>query len=372
MGTHQIRVPPKELYNMVCATKAVKVLAWTTICCVSLHLFVVPVNAFVSRPEPQSQQRILSLSLPHRSKVGASVPLRNMVLQLHDKVNLGSDGGTFDKSLQFGETPIPLETNSNDVVGEADSNDLPTSSTAATTAATSSASTALSPAPAQPAAIPVIAIDDALITPKKNEEFINELLLENISRQSPDQIFASSLSEDDPTVAAPAPALETQSSTGVANVTSSATASTGEVQAILAASGQAAAVAEASMPRALAEELDWAAPDVVFAGSNAANASLPLVSDRKTPVVTDSVEEILSAASVVGEPVTATQTIEAPEVMKILKFAIPAIGVWLCGPLLSLIDTSAVGIFSGTTQQAALNPAVAVTDYAALLIVSDL
>jgi Na+-driven multidrug efflux pump len=57
-----------------------------------------------------------------------------------------------------------------------------------------------------------------------------------------------------------------------------------------------------------------------------------------------------------------------PSVMKILKFAIPAIGVWLCGPLLSLIDTSAVGILSGTTQQAALNPAVAVTDYAALLI----
>jgi Na+-driven multidrug efflux pump len=42
--------------------------------------------------------------------------------------------------------------------------------------------------------------------------------------------------------------------------------------------------------------------------------------------------------------------------------------VWLCGPLLSLIDTSAVGLFSGTIQQAALNPAVAVTDYAALLI----
>mmetsp|Transcript_2151 Transcript_2151/g.5395 ORF Transcript_2151/g.5395 Transcript_2151/m.5395 type:complete len:1046 (+) Transcript_2151:143-3280(+) len=59
---------------------------------------------------------------------------------------------------------------------------------------------------------------------------------------------------------------------------------------------------------------------------------------------------------------------QAPNVRKILKFAIPAIGVWLCGPLLSLIDTSAVGVLSGTAQQAALNPAVAVTDYAALLI----
>jgi len=69
----------------------------------------------------------------------------------------------------------------------------------------------------------------------------------------------------------------------------------------------------------------------------------------------------------VGEPVTTTR-IESPKVSKILKFAIPAIGVWLCGPLLSLIDTSAVGVLSGTAQQAALNPAVAVTDYAALLI----
>mmetsp|Transcript_19168 Transcript_19168/g.28390 ORF Transcript_19168/g.28390 Transcript_19168/m.28390 type:complete len:752 (-) Transcript_19168:118-2373(-) len=57
-----------------------------------------------------------------------------------------------------------------------------------------------------------------------------------------------------------------------------------------------------------------------------------------------------------------------PTVGKILKFAVPAIGVWLCSPLLSLIDTSAVGLLSGTAQQAALNPAVAVTDYAALLI----
>jgi hypothetical protein len=63
------------------------------------------------------------------------------------------------------------------------------------------------------------------------------------------------------------------------------------------------------------------------------------------------------------------ELIEAPSVQKILRFAIPAIGVWLCSPLLSLIDMSAVGLLSGTSQQAALNPAVAVTEYAALLIV---
>ena len=60
----------------------------------------------------------------------------------------------------------------------------------------------------------------------------------------------------------------------------------------------------------------------------------------------------------------------APNVRTILKFAIPAVGVWLCSPLLSLIDTCAVGLCAGTAQQAALNPAVAVTEYTALLIVS--
>ena len=79
------------------------------------------------------------------------------------------------------------------------------------------------------------------------------------------------------------------------------------------------------------------------------------------------------AAAVVDAPTVPTTTktekpLQAPGVAKILKFAVPAIGVWLCSPLLSLIDTSAVGILSGTVQQAALNPAVAVTDYAALLI----
>lgn len=58
----------------------------------------------------------------------------------------------------------------------------------------------------------------------------------------------------------------------------------------------------------------------------------------------------------------------SPGLRKIFDFAIPAIGVWLCSPLLSLIDTSAVGLLSGTDHQAALNPAVAITDYAALLI----
>jgi hypothetical protein len=63
------------------------------------------------------------------------------------------------------------------------------------------------------------------------------------------------------------------------------------------------------------------------------------------------------------------QTTEAPTVQNIIKFAIPAIGIWLCGPVLSLIDTSAVGMMSGTSQLAALNPAITITDDGALLVV---
>lgn len=60
--------------------------------------------------------------------------------------------------------------------------------------------------------------------------------------------------------------------------------------------------------------------------------------------------------------------IKAPTVKSIISFAIPAIGIWLCSPLLSLIDTGAVGMLSGTAQQAALNPAITITDDGSLLV----
>jgi hypothetical protein len=128
-----------------------------------------------------------------------------------------------------------------------------------------------------------------------------------------------------------------------------------DVSAILEASQDAIAAAEASMLEELIQKLE-------LGGGNKTVATI---------AVEPELPEIVPAAAVVGEPIV-SRKISAPPVSKILKFAIPAIGVWLCGPLLSLIDTSAVGILSGTTQQAALNPAVAVTDYAALLIVSTL
>lgn len=58
-----------------------------------------------------------------------------------------------------------------------------------------------------------------------------------------------------------------------------------------------------------------------------------------------------------------------PDVKKVLAFAIPAIGVWMYMPLLSMIDTSCVGKLATTSQLAALNPAIAVINYSAKLLV---
>lgn len=124
------------------------------------------------------------------------------------------------------------------------------------------------------------------------------------------------------------------------------------VEAVLAASGDAILAAEASLPVEVKK------------GLNSFGNGTEIVASS-----TDTSVDIVPAEDVVGEPETKAPTIEAPPVLTILKFAVPAVGVWLCSPVLSLIDTSAVGILSGTVQQAALNPAVAITDYAALLIV---
>ena len=111
------------------------------------------------------------------------------------------------------------------------------------------------------------------------------------------------------------------------------------VNAILAASGEAVAAAEATFS----------------AAATMSETSVNPTKDR-TPAESSSTA------------ILADTSVAAPSVAKVLLFAIPAIGVWLCNPLLSLIDTSAVGMLSGTIQQAALNPAVAVTDYSALLM----
>jgi hypothetical protein len=59
-------------------------------------------------------------------------------------------------------------------------------------------------------------------------------------------------------------------------------------------------------------------------------------------------------------------------IQRIIRFAVPAIGIWLCSPLLSVIDTATVGMMSGTVQQAALHPSVAITDYTSRLMVRQI
>lgn len=74
------------------------------------------------------------------------------------------------------------------------------------------------------------------------------------------------------------------------------------------------------------------------------------------------------SASVEATPAVGSVLDNVPSISKILRYTIPAVGIWLCSPVLSMIDTAAVGMLSGTAQQAALNPAVSVTDYGALVV----
>ena len=76
----------------------------------------------------------------------------------------------------------------------------------------------------------------------------------------------------------------------------------------------------------------------------------------------DEISEVVTVQS------QSSQKLTAPSITKILRYTIPAIGIWLCSPVLSMIDTAAVGLLSGTAQQAALNPAISVTDYGALVV----
>lgn len=93
-----------------------------------------------------------------------------------------------------------------------------------------------------------------------------------------------------------------------------------------------------------------------------------------TKIIQSSVDEdqmkaLQRESSIELKPIASASSDTRTSGMKeILKFAIPAIGVWLCGPLLSMIDTAAVGLLSGTANQAALSPAVAVTEYSTLLL----
>ena len=66
---------------------------------------------------------------------------------------------------------------------------------------------------------------------------------------------------------------------------------------------------------------------------------------------------------------TSSTPYQIPTLSQIVRFALPATAIYLCDPLLSLIDTAAVGLLAkSTAHQAALSPAIAVVNYSALLL----
>ena len=97
---------------------------------------------------------------------------------------------------------------------------------------------------------------------------------------------------------------------------------------------------------------------------------LPDFSTLPTESIAEETINTLARALTAEAVQTAQPVIETPSIRKILSYTLPAIGVWMCSPILSMIDTAAVGMLAGTAQQAALNPAVSVTDYGGLVVVS--
>ena len=58
--------------------------------------------------------------------------------------------------------------------------------------------------------------------------------------------------------------------------------------------------------------------------------------------------------------------VSVPSMSELIKFCLPTLGIWLSAPLLSLIDTSIVGLHSaGVAQLAALAPSTKLCDYVA-------
>ena len=97
-----------------------------------------------------------------------------------------------------------------------------------------------------------------------------------------------------------------------------------------------------------------------------AHALRPVTVPQRTPRL-----RTLRAPAAPSLCASSTPPPKAPDRAAIRRFAIPALGLWLNGPLLSLVDTSAVGLSAlpgtGATQLAALGPATTFCDGAIYL-----
>eukprot|EP00985_Skeletonema_marinoi_P011396 scaffold5417_cov136-Skeletonema_marinoi.AAC.2 len=118
----------------------------------------------------------------------------------------------------------------------------------------------------------------------------------------------------------------------------------------------------------LLKEIAEVKAEIAEAKAAAATAIATEASVTITQGAAESDDTATTSQSVSSPSSPNMREINTPSVAKILKYTIPAIGVWLCSPVLSMIDTASVGLLSGTAQQAALNPAVSVADFGALVV----
>ena len=102
-------------------------------------------------------------------------------------------------------------------------------------------------------------------------------------------------------------------------------------------------------------------------GSNCKELFASTVSNNDSPFYSNGQNVLLPnrkiQALTMAEREKILQDYRVPSVKDVLTFAVPAVFVWLLVPLTSMITTSCVGLIAGTSQQAALNPAIAVINY---------
>ncbi|KAG7374329.1 hypothetical protein IV203_013424 [Nitzschia inconspicua] len=173
----------------------------------------------------------------------------------------------------------------------------------------------------------------ATINNNPNDDISKEILLESISRTRPKDVLADvqgvllsnndSLKHDDASIlSSMRPSSNATTSLFVEDASVDTPNFLEDVRAVLAFSEEAAAEAEASLSAELVEQLDISHSSV----SNATSFAAAAISTDLPDVITvdnDMLQQDHVASPVLGE--MASKSIEAPNVGKILKFAIPAI-----------------------------------------------
>ena len=110
------------------------------------------------------------------------------------------------------------------------------------------------------------------------------------------------------------------------------------------------------------------ARDDAFANENDANA---VEEDARVPTAAAAAAAADAAAAAAAEADAASEEDDEEteedtgnaSVRDLLRFTMPTMAIWLCDPLLSLVDTSVVGLSSGTIELAAIAPGSVYSGY---------